>query len=70
MKRLNIDKNWYEGRHNPTRFVATLVREKNGKYRVERAEAVNPVNQYETRLQKVNARDFTADLARSTITVL
>ncbi len=68
-KRLNINKNWYGNKAvKPKTFIVTMTRFPNGQTQTERVDVVNEKNQHASTLQKVDARDFTADLNRAKIT--
>ena len=70
-KRLNIDSKWYMNRNvRPKLFNATLERHSDGSYRVVEAVVEAVVNQHESRIQRVDARDFTNSLRASRVYAL
>jgi hypothetical protein len=65
-KRLNITPSWYTNSAvRPKRFKVTLERDSSGNYTVIRGSVKAVVNQHETRDQKIDVRDLTADIKRA-----
>ena len=70
-KRLNITRNWYSNPNvRPKLFNATLERHADGSYRVVEAVVEAVVNQHESRIQRVDARDFSRSLRNSRVYAL
>lgn len=70
-KRLNITRNWYMNPNvRPKLFNATLERHSDGSYRVVEAVVEAVVNQHESRIQRVDARDFSRSLRNSRVFAL
>lgn len=70
-KRLNITPEWYKSSTNrPKLFNATLERLPDGNYRVIEAVVEAVVNQHESRIQAVDARDFARSLRGSRVFAL
>lgn len=70
-KRLNITRNWYMNPNvRPKLFNATLERHSDGSYRVVEAAVEAVVNQHESRIQRVDARDFSRSLRNSRVFAL
>ena len=58
-----VNKNWYNSKNvRPKTFSLTLERTARGGYRIVRGDLVNEINQYDMRLQRVDARDLTRDI--------
>ena len=70
-KRLNITPEWYKSSNNrPKLFNATLERVPDGTYRVIEAAVEAVVNQHESHIQAVDARDFARSLRDSRVFAL
>ena len=70
-KRLNINRNWYSNKNvRPKLFNVTLARTSNGSYRIVEGVVEAVVNQHETRIQRVDARDLARDLKRGKVFAL
>lgn len=70
-KRLKITPKWYKSSANrPKLFNATLERLPDGNYRVVEAVVEAIVNQHESRIQAVDARDFARSLRDSRVFAL
>jgi hypothetical protein len=70
-KRLNINRNWYSNKNvRPKLFNVTLARSSNGSYRIVEGVVEAVVNQHETRIQRVDARDLARDLRRGRVSAL
>jgi hypothetical protein len=70
-KRLNINRNWYSNKNVRSKlFNVTLARNSNGSYRVVEGVVEAVVNQHETRIQRVDARDLARDLRRGKVFAL
>ena len=70
-KRLNITRDWYSNPNvRPKLFNATLMRNSDGSYQVVEAVVEAVVNQHESRIQRVDARDFSRSLRKSKVFAL
>lgn len=70
-KRLNITRNWYSNKNvRPKLFNVTMARNSNGSYRIVEGVVEAVVNQHETRIQRVDARDLARDLRRGRVSAL
>jgi hypothetical protein len=70
-KRLNITPQWYMNPNvRPKLFNATLERHSDGSYRVAEAVVEAVVNQHESRIQRVDARDFSNSLRNNKVYAL
>lgn len=61
MKKLNIDKNWYNNKNvKPKDFICHISYSPRGEMRIKKVFVKNKVNQHEELLQTVDVRDFKA----------
>lgn len=62
-KRLKINREWYSNKNvRPKLFNVTLARDSDGAYRIVEGVVEAVINQHETRIQHVDARDLARDL--------
>ena len=70
-KRLDINRNWYANKNvRPKLFNVTLERTPDGSYRIVEGVVEAVVNQHESRIQRVDARDLARDLKRGKVFAL
>jgi hypothetical protein len=70
-KRLNINRNWYGNPNVRSKmFNVTLERSPAGEYRIVEGVVEAVVNQHESRIQRVDARDLARDLKRGKVFAL
>lgn len=63
-----VTSEWYRSQNTrPKTFIAEFERTSDGFYRVVQASAINKVNQFVSDFQRVDARDFTADILRGEV---
>jgi hypothetical protein len=66
-----ITPEWYQSANvRPKTFTATLERQNDGTIRIVEAVMHRKINQYAEREQRVDVRDFAADLKRSKVYTL
>jgi hypothetical protein len=53
----------------PKTFYVQIERQRNGEFRVKKANVLEKTNQYARTLRRIDARDFTRALRSSNITV-
>lgn len=70
-KRLDINPQWYANKNvRPKLFNVTLERNSDGSYRIVEGVVEAVVNQHESRIQRVDARDLARDLKRGKVFAL
>ena len=70
-KRLKINREWYSNKNvRPKLFNVTMARDSNGTYRIVEGVVEAVINQHESRIQVVDARDLAHDLKRGKVFAL